>query len=413
MRRIYLDHNATTPVAPEVLAAMLPYLSDEFGNASSIHAFGQRARGAIERSRATVAALIGARSSEIVFTSGGTESDNAAIFGSCKLHDTHAHIITTTIEHHAVLHACQALERNRIRVTYVGVGRDSVVDPDDIRRSLRPETMLISVMHANNELGTIQPIAEIGRIAAAAGVRFHTDAVQSAGKVSLDVKKLGVHLLSISGHKFGAPKGVGALFVRTGTRLEPILYGGHNDRDRRAGTENVPGIVALGKAADLASAHLAAEGGTENVMSNRVGALRDRLEQGLLERVPGASVNGGGFARTPNTSNMLFPMVDSEALVIALDLAGLACSAGAACSSGAVDPSHVLTAIGLSPAEARASVRLSLGPSNTEDDIAGALELIPAAAARQREVRAEWTTARRATLSFGAPRAPTKVLDSR
>jgi cysteine desulfurase len=403
MRRIYLDHNATTPVVPEVLAAMLPYLSAEFGNASSIHAFGQRARGAIERARATVAALVGARSSEIIFTSGGTESDNAAIFGSRKLHDTHAHVVTTNIEHHAVLHACQALERNGIRVTYVGVGRDSVVDPDDIRRSLRPETTLISVMHANNELGTIQPIAEIGRIAAEAGVRFHTDAVQSAGKVSLDVKQLGAHLLSISGHKFGAPKGVGALFVRTGTRLEPILYGGHNDRDRRAGTENVPGIVALGKAAELASANLAAERGTENGMSNRVDALRDRLEQGLLERVPGASVNGGGVARTPNTSNMLFPMVDSEALVIALDLAGLACSAGAACSSGAVDPSHVLTAIGLSPAEARASVRLSLGPSNTEDDIAAALELIPAAVARQREVSTEWTATRRATISFSAP----------
>jgi cysteine desulfurase len=407
MRRIYLDHNATSPVAPEVLEAMLPYLRDEFGNASSIHAFGQRARGAVEHARGAVAALIGAKPNQIIFTSGGTESDNAAILGSFggffgRVSSTKApgHIVTTTIEHHAVLHGCQALERAGIRVTYVGVGRDGVVDPDDIRRAARPDTALISVMHANNELGTIQPIEEIARIATEVGARFHTDAVQSAGKIPIDVKKLGVHLLSISGHKFGAPKGVGALFVRTGTHLEPILYGGHNDRDRRAGTENVPGIVALGKAAELAAAHLL-QNGPENSAAARVGLLRDRLEQGLVERIPGASVNGGS-ARTPNTSNMLFPMVDSEALVIALDLAGLACSAGAACSSGAVDPSHVLTAIGLSPAEARASVRLSLGPANGDDDIAVALELIPAAVARQREVSAEWSAARRATVSFSA-----------
>jgi cysteine desulfurase len=430
MRRIYLDHNATSPVDPEVCAAMLPYLGDEFGNASSIHSFGQRARGAVEHARAAVAALIGARSNQLIFTSGGTESDNAAIlgsFGGCfggflnkgSSGKAPGHIITTTIEHHAVLHTCQALERAGILVTYVGVGRDGVVDPDNIRRTLRPDTALISVMHANNELGTIQPIEEIGCIAAEAGVRFHTDAVQSAGKIAIDVKKLGVHLLSISGHKFGAPKGVGALFVRTGTHLEPILYGGHNDRDRRAGTENVPGIVALGKAAELASTRLLQDG-PENSAATRVGILRDRLEQGLLERIPGASVNGapstskstGKVARTPNTSNLLFPMVDSEALVIALDLAGLACSAGAACSSGAVDPSHVLTAIGLSPGEARASVRLSLGPANTDDDIAAALELIPAAVARQREVSAEWSAARRTSLSLSGSPARSERSDS-
>ncbi len=308
MRRIYLDHNATTPVAPEVLAAMLPYFSEAYGNASSIHAFGQSARGAVERARAAVAALLGARPSEIIFTSGGTESDNAAIFGSFPTSesldkkDKIAHVITTTIEHPAVLHACQELERRMpvdrsVAVTYVPVGRDGVVDPEDIRRALRPATRLITVMHANNEIGTLQPIAEIGRIAAEAGVPFHTDAVQSVGKVPIDVKKLGVHLLSLSGHKFGAPKGVGALFVRAKTRLEPILHGGHNERDRRAGTENVAGIVALGKAAELASAHLAGGVGADDNASNvcgadRIGALRDRLEQGLLARVPGAQING-------------------------------------------------------------------------------------------------------------------------
>ena len=426
MRRVYFDHNATTPVAAEALAAMLPYFSTEYGNASSIHSFGQRARGAVERARAAMAALLGARPNEIIFTSGGTESDNAAIFGSCGavasayvastaraggpvvsaessgfasgvaggVATGHGHVITTTIEHHAVLHACQALERRGIPVTYVPVHRDGIVNPGDVRRALRPETHLITVMHANNELGTIQPIAEIGRIAAEAGVRFHTDAVQSAGKITMDVNELGVHLLSVSGHKFGAPKGVGALFVRGKTPLEPILYGGHNDRDRRAGTDNVPGIVALGKAAEIALAGLV-EGGS----ATRVLTLRDRLEQGLLARIPGASVNGALAERTPNTSNMLFPMVDSEALVIALDLAGLACSAGAACSSGAVNPSHVLTAIGLSPEEARSSVRLSLGSSNIEEDVALALELIPHAVARQREVSADWIAARRRTVS--------------
>ncbi len=415
MQRIYLDHNATTPVEPEVLAAMLPYFSEEYGNPSSIHAFGQRARGAVERARAAVAALLGARPSEIVFTSGGTESDNAAILGSFSLclaaripqgatvgtgaspGKIPGHIITTTIEHHAVLHTCQALERSGVRVTYVPVGREGVVDPGDIRRALCADTVLISVMHANNELGTIQPIAEIGRIAAEAGVRLHTDAVQSAGKIRINVRELGVHLLSISGHKFGAPKGVGAFFVRTGTHLDPILHGGYNDRDRRAGTENVPAIVALGKAAELASTRLA-----DDVAATRMCALRDRLEQGLLDRIPHASVNGGTVARTPNTANVLFPMIDSEALVIALDLAGLACSSGAACSTGAVTPSHVLTAIGLTPAEAGSCIRLSLGHATTELDISRAIDLISAAVARQREVSAERIALRHQSVSFEA-----------
>ena len=393
MRRIYFDHNATTPVDPAVLAEMLPYLGSEYGNASSVHAFGQSARGTVERARESVAALIGAKPAEMVFTSGGTESDNAAIcgvVGAAASRLAHRpHIITTAIEHAAVLHTCQALQRraaaaapeNGADVTYLPVSSDGVVDPEDVRRALRPETVLISVMHANNELGTLQPIEEIGRIAAETGVTFHTDAVQSAGKVPLDVARLGVHLLSLSAHKLCGPKGVGALYVRKGVRLAPLMYGGHSERDRRAGTENVPAIAGFGKAAGIARAHLAEQ-------AARIATLRDRLEQGLIERVPGARVNGHAAPRTPNTCNVLFPGVESESLVIALDLQGLACSAGAACSSGATDPSHVLAAIGLSSADARACVRLSLGCNNTDEDIARALEIIPAAVAAHRGVSA-------------------------
>ena len=385
MRRIYFDHNATTPVDPAVLAEMLPYLSAEYGNASSVHSFGQSARGAVERARESVAALVGASPAEIVFTSGGTESDNAAICGiagAAAASGKRVHIITSAIEHAAVLHTCQALARKPLtEVTYLPVSKDGVVDPDEARRALRPETALITVMHANNELGTLQPLEEIGRIAAEAGVTFHTDAVQSAGKVPVDVTRLGVHLLSLSAHKICGPKGVGALFVRKGVRLAPLMYGGHSERDRRAGTENVPAIAGFGKAAELARAHLAEKGA-------RLAALRDRLQQGLLERVPGARVNGGAALRTPNTCNMLFPGVESESLVIALDLQGIACSAGAACSSGATDPSHVLEAIGLSSSDARGSLRLSLGANNTDEEIALALEIIPAVVASHRGVAA-------------------------
>jgi len=376
--RIYLDYNATTPVDPAVLDAMLPYFAESFGNASSIHSPGQRARGAVDASRASVAALMGAKPSEIVFTSGGTESDNLALFGVVAAsQEPRKHIITTAIEHHAVLNAAQALEKLGIAVTYVPVGREGVVDPEDIRRALKPETILISVMHANNELGTIQPIEEIGRIAAAAKVIFHCDAVQTAGKIPLDVNRLGVDLLTISAHKFYGPKGAGAIYVRSGTPLEPQFHGGHHERDRRPGTENVPGIVGLGKAAELAR---------KNMMTDcaRITTLRNRLEDALLATCAEARVNGNRAQRVSNTSNISFHAAGGEALVIALDLQGIACSTGAACSSGAVGPSHVLMAIGLSPDEARSSLRFSLGRNTTLEEIDQAIALIPQAVERLR-----------------------------
>jgi cysteine desulfurase len=384
MKQVYFDYNATTPVEPAVLEAMLPYLSGEFGNASSIHTFGQKARAAVETAREQVAALIGARPQEIVFTSGGTEADNHAIFGVVRAaidgsNTARPHVVTTVIEHEAVLNACQALEKEAVEVSFVGVDRDGVVDPQSIRRVIRPETVLVTVMHANNELGTSQPLEEIGEIAAQADVYFHTDAVQSVGKIPVDVKSLQLDLLSLSGHKIYAPKGVGALYVRGGTLIQQLMYGGHHQRGFRPGTENVAGIVGLGKAAELARNSLASD-------SAHVGKLRDALERGLLDRVPDARVNGAGASRTPNTTNITFDGIEGEALVIALDLKGLACSTGAACSSGAVEPSHVLTAIGLSAADARASLRFSLGRHTTQEEITFALEVIPAAVAKLREL---------------------------
>jgi cysteine desulfurase len=383
---VYLDYNATTPVAPAVLEAMLPFLADNFGNAGSVHSAGQRARAAVDGARESVAALIGAKPSEIVFTSGGTEADNLAIFGSlggtvAASAKPRKHIITTSIEHHAILHSCEELERHGIDVTVVPVGRgpnsQGVVDAEDIRRALRPETVLITVMHANNELGTVQPIEEISRIAAEAGVRFHCDGVQSAGKVPLDVNRLGVDLLSISAHKFYGPKGVGALYVRTGTNLTPRFFGGHAERDRRPGTENVPGIIAIGKAAELARKLLAED-------AARIAPLRDRLESALLERIPSARVNGDLAHRVPNTTNISFPGAAGEALLIALDLQGVECSTGAACSSGSTEPSHVLTAAGLSRDDARASLRFSLGRPTTAAEIDRAVEAIPSVVERIR-----------------------------
>ena len=381
MQRIYLDHNATTAVDPAVLDAMLPYFSAEFGNASSIHTPGQRARAAVETAREQVAALLNARAQEIVFTSGGTESDNHAIFGVAQALPGQAgsHIITSTIEHEAVLNACQALEKQGVAVTYLPVDTEGLIDLDDLRRALRPDTVLITVIHANNELGVIQPLAEIGEIAAEADVYFHIDAVQSAGKIPVDVKNLQLDLLSISGHKVYGPKGVGALFIKSGTRPRQRLYGGHPQRGFRPGTENVAGIVGLGKAAELARLSLEQD-------AARISLLRDTFEEGILARVTDSRINSANAPRTPNTSNLLFPGLEGEALVIALDLKGLACSTGAACSSGAVEPSHVLTAIGLPASEARASVRFSLGRHTTEAEIAAALEIIPAAVAQLRKL---------------------------
>jgi cysteine desulfurase len=378
--RIYLDYNATTPVDRAVLEAMLPYFAENFGNASSIHSSGQRGRSAVDAARDSVAALIGAKAAEVVFTSGGTEADNLALFGSVMAsNQARKHVITTAIEHHAVLNAAQALEKQGIDVTYVSVSGDGVVDPQDIRRELRPETILISVMHANNELGTIQPIEEIGRIAAEADVYFHCDAVQSAGKMPLDVNRLGVDLLSVSAHKIYGPKGIGALYVRSGTPLAPQFHGGHHERDRRPGTENVPGIVGFGKAAELAKMNCETD-------AARVAVFRDRLEEMLTGSLRSVRVNGDSGRRVANTTNMAFAGAGGEALVIALDLQGISCSTGAACSSGAVEPSHVLLAIGLPADEARSSLRFSLGRATTSDEIDRAIAIIPPTVERLRAI---------------------------
>jgi cysteine desulfurase len=372
-----MDANATTPLLPEALDAMRPYFIEHFGNASSIHQQGQQARAAVEHARESVAALINCRPAEIVFTSGGTESDNMALFG---LVQSGEHLITSSIEHHAVLHAAERLRDRGADVTFLPVSSEGVVDPQEVRRAIRPNTKLISVMMANNETGAIQPVSEIGRIAADADIYFHTDAVQAAGKLPIDVQTLRCDLLSISGHKMHAPQGTGILYVRRGTKLEPLFFGGSHERQRRAGTENLPGIVGLGKAAEIARAAL-----TDGTIE-RISTLRNRLEQGILAQVEETGVNGGNVARVANTTNIYFDNLEGEALVIALDLKGLSTSGGSACASGATEPSHVLTAMGLSPARARAGLRFSLSKQTTEDDIAFALDIIPSAASRLREL---------------------------
>ena len=380
MQHFYFDHNATTPVAPEVLETMVSCLGQVYGNASSIHHFGQAAKQKLEAARRQVAALIHASPTEVVFTSGGTEADNLAVFGVVRASGrSQAHVIVSAIEHPAVLASAAQLEREGAAVTHLPVGPNGTVDPEQVRRALRPETVLISVMHANNELGVVEPIAEIARIAHEAGVTMHSDGVQAAGKIAIDVDSLGVDLYSMSGHKLYAPKGVGALYVRKGTKLAPTAFGGHHERDRRPGTENVPGIVALGAACELAGSTLAAE-------SERLAGLRDRFESSVLGRISGTGVNGGRANRTPNTSNVYFDGVDGEAMVIALDLRGFAVSTGSACSSGAITPSHVLTALGLSADRARSSLRFSLGRSTTAEQVDALVDALEASVAHLRRI---------------------------
>jgi cysteine desulfurase len=377
VKRVYLDCNATTPVLPEVLEAMRPYFAESFGNASSIHRQGQQARAAVERAREAVAILLGARPAEVVFTSGGTEGDNLALLGIAGSGD---HLITSAVEHSAVGKSCRYLRELGCEVTELPVDGQGRVDPDDVRRALRPATRLISVMMANNETGVLQPVEEIGKIAAEADVWFHTDAVQAAGKVPIEVSRIRCDLLTISGHKMNAPQGVGALYVRQGTLLKPLFHGGSHERGRRPGTENVPGIVALGKAAELAMA------GFTNGSVERIGQWRDRLERTVVDTLEATAVNGGEAPRVPNTTNLFFDYIEGEALVIALDLKGVAVSTGAACSSGAVEPSHVLTAMGMSDDRARASLRFSFGKHNVAEDVEFALSVLPEALNRLREI---------------------------
>jgi len=367
--RYYFDHNATTPVSPEVFQAMAPLMTTVFGNASSIHQFGQEARGELDRARRTVGATLGAKAEEIVFTGGGTEADNMAIFG------TGGHVVTTTVEHPAVLQAAQQLPD----VTFVPVDGRGSVDPQAVRAAIRPNTKLISVMHVNNELGVIQPVREITEIAHEAGALFHSDGVQAMGKIPMDVGELGVDLYSISAHKIYGPKGMGALYVRKGTELRPLLYGGPHERKMRAGTENVAGAVGFGRAAEWVIKESAAEAARQAI-------LRDRLEQGILARIAGAHVNGAGAPRVGNTSNIRFDGIDSEPLLIALDLKGFAVSSGSACSSGATEPSHVLAAIGLTREQARSSVRFSLGRSNTVEQIDALIEAVVQVVSRLRKL---------------------------
>ncbi len=391
MRRIYLDANATTPLLPEVFEAMRPYWMEHYGNASSIHQHGQHARGAVEQARTAVARFLHCLNSEIVFTSGGTESDNLALFGVLSPESTHgqpAHLITTTIEHHAVLHAAEALEKTGVEVTFLPTTPEGLIEPTTLKAALRPNTKLVSIMYANNETGVIQPIAELAAITHEAGALFHTDAVQAASKLPLDLSAEGplknVDLLTISGHKIYAPKGIGVLFVRRNVRLAPMMHGGTHERQRRAGTENVACIAGLGKAAELANSWLTTEGPAA------LTALRDRFEQGILTQIEETGINGGTAPRVSNTSNLYFDHLEAEALVIALDLKGISVSGGSACQSGAAEPSHVLTAMGLSPARARASIRFSLSRLTTQEEIDEVLKIIPTAVARLRELSPAW-----------------------
>ncbi len=370
MRRIYLDHAATTPTDPLVIKEMQPYFGEIFGNPSSTHLFGQEAKAACEKAREKIAAFIGANSEEIVFTSGGTEADNLALRGVALANEHKGnHIITTSIEHHGVIEPCRFLEGLGFKVTYLPVDRYGVVDPEDVRKAITDKTILISVMHANNEVGTIEPISKIGEIAKAGGIYMHTDAVQSVGKIPVDVEELKVDLLTLSGHKIYGPKGIGALYVRKGTKLAPLLYGGHHERARRAGTENVPGIVGLGKACEIASKNL-----LEN--ADHLERLRNRLEVKIKEKVNRLHLNGHPVRRLPHILNISFEFIEGESLILNLDMKGIAASTGSACASGSLEPSHVLIAMGVSREIAQGAVRFSLGRGNTEEETDYTVEVL-------------------------------------
>lgn len=371
MRRVYLDHSATTPVRPEVLEEMLPFLKDQFGNPSTIYSWGRQARSAVEEARTRVAKLIGAQPEEIVFTSGGTEADNMALIGVAYANQKKGnHIITSSIEHHAVLDTAQYLKRQGFEVTFLPVTPEGLVRVEDVAEALTDKTILISIMHVNNEVGTIQPIREIGKLARERGVIFHTDAVQSVGKIPVNVDELNVDLLSASAHKIYGPKGVGCLYIRKGTRIQPLLHGGGQERKRRAGTENVAGIVGFGKAAELAGLELESE-------APRLKRLRDKLIDGVLHRIDEVQLNGDRERRSPINANFSFRYVEGESILLSLDMKGIAASSGSACTSGSLDPSHVLLAMGIPHEIAHGSVRMTLGRDNTEEDIDYVLEVLP------------------------------------
>ncbi len=379
--RIYFDYNATSPLYPEAAEAMARLLRDEYGNASSVHAFGQRAKTTVDDARIQVAALIEADPGDLVFTSGGTEADNFALVGAAEQAAAagRRHLIASTIEHEAILATLKSLERRGWTVDRLRVDSTGVVAPDELRHAMRPDTAVVSVMHANNEVGTIQPIAELAAIAHEHRALFHTDAVQTAGKIPVSVRQLGVDLLSISGHKFGGPKGIGALWIRRGVKLTPFMTGGRQERNRRAGTENVPAIGGLGMAAHISRQKLPQ-------MGRALGELRDRLEQGVLARVPGATVNGDRDRRVPNTTNISFDGIEAESLLIALDLEGIAASTGAACSSGSLEPSHVLRAMGLADARTRNSLRFSLGFGTTAEEVDAVVGTLPGLVSKLRQL---------------------------
>jgi cysteine desulfurase len=371
MNRIYLDYAATTPTDPEVVKAMMPYWSDIYGNASSFHSFGQEAKGAVEEAREKVASLVGAKSSEIIFTSGGTESDNHAIKGVAFANkDKGNHIITSSIEHHAVLESCQFLEKNGFEVTYLPVDRDGLVNPDDVRKAITNKTILISIMSANNEMGAIQPIAEIGKIAKEHKIYFHTDAVQVYGHLPVNVDELGVDLLSASAHKLYGPKGVGMLYVRKGVKMVPFIHGGGQERNRRASTENVPGIVGFGKAVEMAGASM-------NDETTKVAALRNKLIEEIFNKIEHVKLNGHPIKRLPNHVNFSFEFIEGESIILNLDMEGIAVSTGSACTSGTLEPSHVMLAMGLSHELAHGSLRITLGKYTKESDIDSLMSLLP------------------------------------